>query len=62
MKCNVGGADRVMRVVLGLVALALGLYLKTWWGLVGVPLLLTAVFGYCPAYEPFKISSAKPKS
>jgi hypothetical protein len=62
MKCNVGGADRVFRAVIGLVILALGLYFKSWWGLIGIVPLLTAVFRYCPAYEPFKINSAAKKS
>jgi hypothetical protein len=59
MKCNVGGADRVFRVVIGLAILALGLYFRTWWGLIGIAPLLTAVFGYCPAYGPLKINSAR---
>lgn len=59
MKRNVGGADRVIRVVLGLGILAAGLYFKSWWGLIGVVPLLTAATRSCPAYLPFGISSSK---
>lgn len=61
MKPNVGGADRVIRIILGLVIIAAGLYFKTWWGVVGVVPLLTAFVGFCPLYAPFKISTAKKK-
>jgi hypothetical protein len=59
MKKNVGGADRVARAVIGLVILALGLIFETWWGLLGMIPLLTAVAGRCPAYLPLKISTCK---
>lgn len=51
MKINVGSADRIMRIVLGLVLIALaatgtiGL-----WGWIGVVPLLTGIFRFCPAY------------
>ncbi len=59
MKKNVGSADRVVRVVLGLVIIALGLIYQSWWGLIGIVPLLTAAVGYCPAYVPFGISTCK---
>jgi len=61
MVTNVGGADRVLRIVGGVVALAAGLYLKSWWGLVGVPLLLTGLIRWCPAYLPFGLSTGAAK-
>ncbi|MDZ7315459.1 MAG: DUF2892 domain-containing protein [candidate division KSB1 bacterium] len=61
MKANVGGADRVIRIVLGLAIIAAGLYFKNWLGVIGVVPLLTAVFRFCPAYVPFKISTAEKK-
>ena len=51
MKCNIGGIDRVLRVITGLALIALaatgtiGL-----WGWIGVVPLLTGVVGYCPIY------------
>ena len=59
MKCNVGKADRMVRVVVGLGVLAAGAYFKSWWGLLGLVPLLTAVLGFCPVYLPFGISTCK---
>jgi hypothetical protein len=30
-----------------------------WWGLIGVPLVLTGLFRWCPAYLPFGIKTSK---
>ena len=49
---NVGTIDRVLRVVVGLVLLSLVFVgPKTWWGLVGLVPLLTAMMGSCPLYS-----------
>jgi len=59
---NIGSADRVVRVVVGLAIIAVGLYTKSWWGAVGVVPLLTAAIGWCPAYMPFGITTCRTKS
>lgn len=59
MKPNVGGTDRVIRVVVGIVLLAMGVYFKSWWGVIGIVPLLTATINWCPAYVPFGISSCR---
>jgi hypothetical protein len=59
MNRNVGGADRIVRLVLGVAIIAAGLYFKTWWGVIGVAPILTAAIGWCPAYLPFGISSCR---
>jgi len=56
-KCNVGTIDRIVRVVLGLVIIAMGFYFNSWWGAVGLIPLLTAAIGWCPVYLPFGLSS-----
>jgi hypothetical protein len=61
MKKNVGGADKVLRIIAGLVIIALGINFQSWWGLVGIVPLLTALTGTCPAYLPFGISTCKTK-
>ena len=61
MKCNVGSVDRIMRLAAGLAILGTGYYFSSWWALVGVLPLLTAVFGLCPGYLPFQISTCKTK-
>ena len=57
MKPNVGGFDRILRVILGLGILGAGYYYHTWWGLVGLVPLLTAIVRFCPAYLPFGLST-----
>lgn len=62
MKENVGGADKVMRIIVGLALLSLVFVLEgnaRWWGLVGLLPLLTGITGYCLAYLPFGISTKK---
>jgi hypothetical protein len=52
MSCNVGGVDRGLRIVAGLVILALGVAGPLgWWGLVGLVPLATGVLRFCPAYS-----------
>ena len=62
MKNNVGTADRVVRITLGLAIVAAGLYYQNWFGLVGVVFLGTALTGWCPAYLPFGISTCETRS
>lgn len=57
MVCNMGKADRTIRGILGVVVLLAGLVFKTWWGLIGLVPLVTAMVGVCPAYIPFKINT-----
>lgn len=57
MKANVGGFDRVLRALVGLSLLGAGFYFKSWWGLVGLVPLFTAVFRFCPAYLPFGLNT-----
>ncbi|MDA8110353.1 MAG: DUF2892 domain-containing protein [Betaproteobacteria bacterium] len=60
MKANVGRTDKVLRIVLGIVLLSLVFFLDgpaRWWGLVGLVPLLTGLFGYCPLYAVFGLST-----
>lgn len=59
MHRNVGGADRLIRVVLGLGIIAVGIATGSWWGAIGLVPLALAAFGWCPAYLPFGISSCR---
>ena len=61
MKPNVGGIDRIIRIILGLVILGAGFYFKSWLGLIGIVPILTGIFRFCPAYLPFVLSSCKTK-
>lgn len=58
MKRNVGGFDRIARIVAGLVILSLFFVLGDdvrWWALLGIVPLVTGLAGWCPAYLPFGI-------
>jgi hypothetical protein len=51
MKANVGTIDRVLRVVAGLVLIALAASGTVgMWGYIGVVPLLTGLFRFCPVY------------
>ena len=53
MKANVGGIDRVVRILAGIGILSLVFILEgsaRYWGLVGLVPLATGVFRFCPAY------------
>lgn len=60
MKANVGGADRVLRILVGLGLLALVFILpgaERWWGLVGLVPLLTGLVRFCPVYSLFGLNT-----
>lgn len=59
MTHNVGAIDKVIRIIIGLAAIAAGVYFKSWWGLVGLVPLGTAFIGWCPVYLPFGIKTTK---
>ena len=51
---NVGGLDRVLRIVVGLVLIGLAATDNIGaWGYIGVVPLLTGLFRFCPAYSIF---------
>ncbi|MFC1553655.1 DUF2892 domain-containing protein [candidate division KSB1 bacterium] len=58
MKCNVGKTDMIFRIIAGILVIAAGYYFKSWWGLIGLTFILTASLKWCPAYLPFKFSTA----
>ncbi len=58
MSANVGGIDRILRIVVGLILIALVFVgPQTPWGWIGIVPLLTGLFRFCPAYLPFGLSS-----
>jgi hypothetical protein len=52
MEANVGQTDRIVRIVAGILLLSL-IFVgpRTWWGLVGLVPLATALVNFCPAYK-----------
>ncbi len=65
MKTNIGGADRIFRVIIA--AVFIGLYfaniISGWLGIalivLSVVFLLTSLVGFCPLYLPFGIKTNK---
>lgn len=51
MRANVGGIDRVVRILAGLALLSLTVIgPQTPWGWLGIVPLATGLFRFCPAY------------
>jgi len=52
-RTNIGTADRMIRILLGLALLSVPLWYAgelRWYGLIGAVPLLTALFRFCPLY------------
>lgn len=56
MKVTIGESERVIRVIVGTAILAIAIYYKSWWGLVGLEVLATGIFGWSPLYRFFEMS------
>lgn len=54
---NEGSADRTIRILLGLVLLALAFSGTSAWGYLGVVPLATGLIGSCPLYSLFGLST-----
>jgi len=63
MKSNVGRTDRIIRIVIGLgIAIVGGVIFDSYWGLLGIAILATGIFGYCGLYPLLKINTNKKES
>jgi TRAP-type mannitol/chloroaromatic compound transport system permease large subunit len=62
MKTNVGGSDRILRIVLGVVLIGLAATGTVGaWGWIGIVPLATAALGYCPLYTVLGLSTCGAK-
>ena len=60
MQKNVGGIDRVLRIIIGIALISLVFVgPQTPWGWIGVIPLATALIGWCPLYSLFGIKTCK---
>ncbi|MFO7703891.1 MAG: DUF2892 domain-containing protein [Halopseudomonas sp.] len=60
MKTNMGSTDRIIRLVVGVVLIALVFVgPQIVWGWIGIVPILTALVGYCPAYSLLGIKTCK---
>ena len=60
MVANVGGVDRLLRIILGIALIAATLAGTIGpWGWIGVVLLATGFLRFCPVYLPFGFRTSK---
>jgi hypothetical protein len=60
MKKNMGGIDRLLRIIVGLILVALVFVgPQTSWGWLGLIPLVTALTSFCPVYLPFNLSTLR---
>lgn len=62
MKINEGSLDRIIRIILGLIILALWFVLQgnaQYLALIGLIPLITGIIGWCPLYIIFGIDTNK---
>ena len=62
MNANIGGIDKILRVIVGIVLIGLAaLGIVGAWGWIGVVPLLTGLFGWCPLYPLLGINTCPMK-
>jgi hypothetical protein len=63
MTSNVGGIDRILRIAIGLVLIALAATGTVgWWGWLGIVPLATGAIGWCPPYALFGFNTCAVKT
>ena len=61
MKTNVGGIDKIIRILAGVALIAWALMGGPVWAWIGVVPLATGLLGWCPAYTLFGMNSCGTK-
>jgi hypothetical protein len=57
---NIGPIDRAIRSIAGIGLLSLIFFgPQTWWGLVGIVPLVTALIGWCPPYALLGLNTCR---
>lgn len=60
MKQNVGGIDRILRIAIGAILVALAATSTVgWWGWLGLVPLATGLMGWCPPYALLGLNTCK---
>jgi uncharacterized membrane protein len=59
MKCNIGKAERLIRVAAGLLLAGAGIFIGGLWALLGVAVMVTAFVGWCPVRAVLGLSSCR---
>lgn len=62
MKLNVGGTERIIRIIVGVVLIGLAATGTVgWWGWLGIVPLATGAIGWCPPYALLGINTCSMK-
>lgn len=61
MKLNVGGIDRILRVVVGLALIVWALMGGPVWAWIGIVPLATGAIGFCPIYPVLGLNTCAKK-
>lgn len=59
MKCNAGPIDRLIRIIIGMIIAGAGLYFESYWGILGIVVMATGIFGFCAFYTFLNINTCK---
>jgi hypothetical protein len=63
MKLNIGGTERIVRILVGLVLIGLAATGTVgWWGWLGIVPAATGAIGWCPPYAIFGFSTCSMKT
>lgn len=62
MKCNVGKTEKTIRILGGTLIIILGLYFRSWWGIIGLAPIITGIIGWCPISWILGVSTCEEKS
>jgi len=54
---NVGSIDRTLRIIVGVALVGVGAWSLSWWGIVGIVMLLTGLVSWCPLYSALAMST-----
>jgi hypothetical protein len=61
MKVNVGGIDKILRIIAGAALIAWALLGGPVWAWIGVVVLATGALNFCPVYPLLGINTCKTK-
>ena len=56
---NVGRTDKIIRLAIGIPLAIWSIYEKSWWAVLGIILIVTAILSHCTVYSWFKIVTQK---
>jgi hypothetical protein len=62
MQINVGGTDKILRIVAGLAIIGWGVMTNNWLGAIGIVPLATALINFCPVYTLLGFDTSKKES